>query len=163
VTRFDRRWIGVTAHEAERRSFKPATSTWIARVPQEDFCQALGLPPSRRYESEGGPSIQSALGLLAGSADPDADQTTFLLARLTFWLLAAIDAHGKNFSIYHQRGGAYKLTPLYDVLSAWPVIGHGRNQLPVEGFPERVYARTRAGALRQSRRFADTLASPTDY
>lgn len=52
------------------------------------------------------------------------------MAQLSFWLLAAIDGHGKNFSIFHQRGGA--LTPLYDVLSAWPVIGHGRNELPLE-------------------------------
>lgn len=132
VRRFDRRWSGVTAEEARRRSFKPTRGTWIARLPQEDFCQASGLPPTRRYESEGGPSIQSALALLSGSAYPDEDQTTFLLAQLSFWLLAAIDGHGKNFSIFHQRGGTYALTPLYDVLSAWPVIGHGRNELPLE-------------------------------
>jgi|SRR6185312_6179987 len=132
VKRFDRRWSGVTAEEAQRRSFRPTRGTWIARLPQEDFCQASGLPPTRRYESEGGPSIQSALTLLGGGAYPDEDQTTFLLAQLSFWLLAAIDGHGKNFSIFHQRGGTYVLTPLYDVLSAWPVIGHGRNELPLE-------------------------------
>jgi len=54
------------------------------------------------------------------------------LAQLSFWLLAAIDGHGKNFSIFHRRGAGYALTPLYDVLSAWPIIGHGRNQLPLE-------------------------------
>jgi len=132
VKRFDRRWSGVTAEEAQRRSFRPTRGTWIARLPQEDFCQASGLPPTRRYESEGGPSIQSALTLLGGGAYPDEDQTTFLLAQLSFWLLAAIDGHGKNFSIFHQRGSTYVLTPLYDVLSAWPVIGHGRNELPLE-------------------------------
>jgi len=132
VTRFDRRWSGVTAQEVQRRSFKPTRRTWIARLPQEDFCQASGLPPTQRYESEGGPSIQSSLGILAGSTHPDQDQITFLLAQLSFWLLAAIDGHGKNFSIFHHRAGAYGLTPLYDVLSAWPVIGHGRNELPLE-------------------------------
>ena len=65
VTRFDRRWSGVTAGEVERRSFRPTRSTWITRLPQEDFCQASGLPPTRRYESEGGPSIQSSLAILA--------------------------------------------------------------------------------------------------
>lgn len=129
VTRFDRRWQGVTAEGAQQRSFKPARGMWIARLPQEDFCQAMSLPSTRRYESEGGPSIQRALGLLAGGEQPERDQTTFLLTQLLFWLLAAIDGHGKNFSIYHRRGGAYGLTPLYDVLSAWPVIGNGRNQL----------------------------------
>ncbi len=132
VTRFDRRWNGTTAGEVERRSFKPTRRTWIVRLPQEDFCQASGLPPTQRYESEGGPSIQSSLGILAGSAYSDQDRTTFLLAQLSFWLLAAIDGHGKNFSIFHQRAGSYGLTPLYDVLSAWPVIGHGRNELPLE-------------------------------
>ncbi len=132
VRRFDRRWHGASAEEVQRRSFRPTRGTWIARLPQEDFCQASGLPPTRRYESEGGPSIQSALALLSGSAHPGEDRTTFILAQLGFWLLAAIDGHGKNFSIFHQRGGNYSLTPLYDVLSAWPVIGHGRNQLPLE-------------------------------
>lgn len=132
VSRFDRRWTGVTAAEVQRRSFKPTRGVWITRLPQEDLCQASGLPPTRRYESDGGPSIQSALALLSGSAHPDEDQATFLLAQLAFWLLAATDGHGKNFSIFHQRGGTYALTPLYDVLSAWPILGHGRNELAPE-------------------------------
>jgi serine/threonine-protein kinase HipA len=132
VTRFDRRWQGATREEAEKRSFKPTPGVWIARLPQEDFCQALGLPPTRRYESEGGPSIQRALELLSGSEQPEHDRATFLLAQLSFWLLAAIDGHGKNFSIFHRRGGTYGLTQLYDVLSGWPVIGHGKNELPLE-------------------------------
>jgi serine/threonine-protein kinase HipA len=132
VTRFDRRWQGATQEQAEKRSFKPTQGVWIARLPQEDFCQALGLPPTRRYESEGGPSIQGALELLAGSEQPEQDRMTFLLAQLSFWLLAAIDGHGKNFSIFHRRGDTYGLTQLYDVLSGWPVIGHGKNELPLE-------------------------------
>jgi serine/threonine-protein kinase HipA len=132
VTRFDRRWQGATREEIEKRSFRLTQGVWIARLPQEDFCQALGLPPTRRYESEGGPSIQRALELLSGGERPEHDWTTFLLAQLCFWLLAAVDGHGKNFSIFHQRGGSYGLTQLYDVLSAWPVIGHGRNELPLE-------------------------------
>lgn len=43
--------------------------------------------------------------------------------------LAATDGHAKNFSIRLHAGGAYSLTPLYDVLSAWPIIGNGKNQL----------------------------------
>ena len=49
---------------------------------------------------------------------------------LAFWLLAACDGHAKNFSIQHQRGGRFHMTPLYDVLSAWPIVGDGPNQLP---------------------------------
>jgi serine/threonine-protein kinase HipA len=132
VTRFDRRWTGVDAAEAAKKRFKPDKGTWIVRLPQEDFCQALGFPHSLRYQADGGPSIQDGLTLLANSEDPTRDQTNFVLAQLAFWLLAATDGHAKNFSLQQHAGGTYALTPLYDVLSAWPVIGHGKNQLALE-------------------------------
>ena len=132
VTRFDRRWIGADAEAVRMKGFKPRKGTWIARLPQEDFCQALGLPHTMRYEADGGPSVQDSLGLLANSENPARDQTTFVLAQLAFWLLAATDGHAKNFSLRHDAGAAYSLTPLYDVLSAWPIIGHGKNQLAFE-------------------------------
>ncbi len=129
VKRFDRRWAGAGAAGADRPGFKPSRSTWIIRLPQEDFCQATGRAPTERYEADGGPSMSTILDILAGSESPDADRATFLLAQLTFWLLAATDGHGKNFSIYLRPGTTFTLTPLYDVLSAWPVIGRGANEL----------------------------------
>jgi serine/threonine-protein kinase HipA len=132
VTRFDRRWINVSAAESERKRFVPTERAWIARLPQEDFCQAMGLPSTQRYQADGGPSIRSSLRLLANSGNAATDQANFVLAQLAFWLLAATDGHGKNFSIFNHSGGAYAMTPLYDVLSAWPVIGHGKNQLAPE-------------------------------
>jgi serine/threonine-protein kinase HipA len=122
----------VDTPDAQKKRFKPSKGTWIARLPQEDLCQAMGLPHTLRYEADGGPSISDALGLLANSEHPETDQTNFVLAQLAFWLLAATDGHGKNFSLHHRTGGTYELTPLYDVLSAWPIIGHGKNQLAVE-------------------------------
>jgi serine/threonine-protein kinase HipA len=132
VTRFDRRWIGVPEGAERRKRFKPNDGAWIARLPQEDFCQATGRPSNLKYEADGGPSIAESLALLATSRNSLRDRTNFLLAQLTFWLLAATDGHGKNFSLHHQIGGACEMTPLYDVLSAWPVIGHGKRQLPIE-------------------------------
>jgi serine/threonine-protein kinase HipA len=132
VTRFDRRWLGVDAGEVEKKRFRPKEGAWIARLPQEDFCQATGRPPTQKYESHGGPSITECLSVLSGAEDPAADRANFVLAQLAFWLLAAIDGHAKNFSLHHAAGGAYGMTPLYDVLSAWPVIGHGKNQLAYE-------------------------------
>jgi serine/threonine-protein kinase HipA len=132
VTRFDRRWFGVAQGAEQRKRFKPADGTWIARLPQEDFCQATGRPPNAKYEADGGPSISESLSLLSTSESALRDQADFVLAQLSFWLLAATDGHGKNFSLHHRAGGAYEMTPLYDVLSAWPIIGHGKNQLPVE-------------------------------
>ena len=113
VERFDR-----------TREFDP---DWIVRLPQEDFCQATGCSPEKKYEDHGGPGIERCLQLLAGSRDATADQAKFLLTQLAFWMLAAIDGHAKNFSIFHERGGTYAMTPLYDVLSAWPIIGDGAN------------------------------------
>jgi serine/threonine-protein kinase HipA len=129
VTRFDRRWIGVDPDAVAKRRFEPSKGQWIARLPQEDFCQATGMPPNQKYETDGGPSIEDGLSILAGSEDPEADKTTFVLAQLAFWLLAATDGHAKNFSLHHMSGGRYRMTPLYDVLSAWPIIGRGASQL----------------------------------
>lgn len=101
--------------------------TWIARLPQEDFCQAMGLPSDKKYEQHGGPGMGKCLQLLQGSGNAG-DGTRFLLAQLAFFLLAATDGHAKNFSIRLLRGDAYEMTPLYDVISMWPYFGNGPNQ-----------------------------------
>jgi serine/threonine-protein kinase HipA len=100
-------------------------ANWWGRLPQEDFCQALGVPPEHKYETDGGPGIDAILDRLRGSVTADADRRTFLKAQLIFWLLAAPDGHAKNFSIFIEQQGRFRLTPLYDVMSAWPVIGRG--------------------------------------
>jgi serine/threonine-protein kinase HipA len=117
VERFDRALA--TAPGSRRK--------WITRLPQEDFCQALGVPAGRKYEADGGPGISAGLELLAGSTQPADDRLMLAKAQLAFWLLAAPDGHAKNFSIFLRRDG-YVLTPLYDVISAWPVIGRGPNR-----------------------------------
>lgn len=79
---------------------------------------------------------------------PHEDVRTFVLTQLAFWLLAAIDGHAKNFSLFLRRDG-YTLTPLYDVLSAWPIIGHGPNMLPIQKAKLEMPGRTdRGGVLR---------------
>lgn len=130
VTRFDRRWQGIEGDAEAKPRFRPPPQAWIARLPQEDFCQALGVAPERKCQSDGGPSMQDCLQVLAASERPEQDRAAFALAQLAFWLLAATDGHAKNFSIRHRRGGRFGLTPFYDVLSAWPVIGDGPNLIP---------------------------------
>jgi serine/threonine-protein kinase HipA len=115
VERFDREWM-----DGHR---------WIARLPQEDFCQALGQPPSKKYERDGGPGMRAGLGVLSGSADAEGDRTLFQLAQLAFWLLAATDGHAKNFSIFLGQGDTYTMTPLYDVISVWPYLGEAANEI----------------------------------
>lgn len=132
VKRFDRRWVGTDEAKVLQRRFKPREGVWIARLPQEDFCQVTGCPSTQRYEAEGGPSIEDILEILAGSDHADTDRANFVLAQLAFWLLAATDGHAKNFSLYSHAGGSFGMAPLYDVLSAWPIIGPGINQLPIQ-------------------------------
>jgi serine/threonine-protein kinase HipA len=67
-------------------------------------------------------------GVLRQSERPDADLETFLSAQILFWMLAAPDGHAKNFSVHLMPGGRYALTPLYDIMSIWPVEGDGGNQ-----------------------------------
>ncbi|RWD34912.1 MAG: type II toxin-antitoxin system HipA family toxin, partial [Mesorhizobium sp.] len=94
----------------------------LLRQPQEDCCQALSVPPTRKYQSEGGPGMRDIINLLKGSDTPDADILTFMRANIIFWLLGATDGHAKNFSIFLSPGGGYRMTPLYDVLSAQPSL-----------------------------------------
>ncbi len=112
---------------AVKRFDRVIREDWIIRLPQEDFCQVLGQPPASKYESLGGPGMAAILDRLRGSANALEDRRNFLATQLLFWLLAAPDGHAKNFSIFLERGSVYRMTPLYDILSAWPVIGNGPN------------------------------------
>lgn len=98
----------------------------LLRLPQEDFCQALGVPPTLKYQSEGGPGLADILTLLRGSDTPAKDQKIVLKAQLLFWLMGATDGHAKNFSIHLGRNGRFRLTPLYDVLSTQPLLDAGQ-------------------------------------
>ena len=99
----------------------------IYRFAQEDFCQVAGVPSHMKYENQGGPGIIKILDTLTKADDPRNDKRFFIKSQLVFWLLAAIDGHAKNFSVFLVPGGI-KLTPLYDVMSAHPPIA--KNQIP---------------------------------
>ena len=115
VERFDRRWT--------------ADDKALLRLPQEDMCQATGTSPLLKYEADGGPGMDRILALLASSGQRERDRETFFRAQLLFWLLCAPDGHAKNFSIHIGARGAFTMTPLYDVLSAYPMLGAGPNQI----------------------------------
>jgi serine/threonine-protein kinase HipA len=100
----------------------------LLRLPQEDFCQALSFPPTRKYQSDGGPSLGSILEILKGSDTPDIDLAMFMRANIAFWLIGATDGHAKNFSIFLAPGGGFRMTPLYDVVSAQPSLDAGQIQ-----------------------------------
>lgn len=101
---------------------------WWLRLPQEDMCQVFGLPSSRKYENDGGPCIVQIMELLRQSEQPQ-DRATFFKTQLLFWMLAATDGHAKNFSIHIEPAGRFRLTPVYDVLSVYPILDHGPSHL----------------------------------
>lgn len=100
----------------------------LLRLVQEDFCQATGTSPLVKYEAEGGPGLGALFNLLQQSVDAERDLRTLMASQVLFWMLRAPDGHAKNFSIHLLPGGRYRLTPLYDVMSAYPVMGDGPNQ-----------------------------------
>lgn len=107
VKRFDRHWN-------EKGVLK--------RLPQEDFCQALSIVPTKKYQQEGGPGIVEIMSLLRASDDPARDRYNFFKAQLLFWLIGATDGHAKNFSIALSSQGRFTLAPLYDVLTLQPLF-----------------------------------------
>ena len=109
LTRYDRRFDpGGQAH----------------RLHQEDFCQALGIPPERKYAAEGGPTFKVGFDLLRRVTTVPAVAVLAFLDAAIFNLIAGnADAHGKNFSLLYQTAGV-SLAPFYDLLStvAYPEL-----------------------------------------
>jgi len=111
VERFDRVW---------------RTDGRLIRLPQEDCCQALSVPPTLKYQSDGGPGVRDLLALFKSSDEPERDIALILRAQAAFWLIGATDGHAKNFSLFLRPGGRFRMTPLYDVMSAEPSVAAGQ-------------------------------------
>ena len=89
----------------------------VERIHQEDFCQALAIPPQLKYESEGGPGLADCFGLLRRVSGERAADVIGLLDAVTLnFLIGNHDAHGKNFSLLHD-GRSIALAPLYDLVA----------------------------------------------
>lgn len=98
----------------------------LLRLPQEDMCQALSVPPNLKYQADGGPDNQAIMNLLKASDTPTEDQAAYLKAQVIFWLIGATDGHAKNFSIFLTPGQHFRMTPLYDILTAQPSVDAGQ-------------------------------------
>ena len=101
VTRYDRQF---------------EASGGVRRLHQEDFCQALGIPPDHKYSDEGGPTFRTSFELLRrASTRPAVEVLKLLDAAIYNVIIGNADAHGKNFSLlYHDSG--VTLAPLYDLV-----------------------------------------------
>jgi serine/threonine-protein kinase HipA len=110
----------------------------IVRLHQEDMCQALGVYPWQKYQSDGGPSAAVVYGLIRNSVawpdaanDPtqpriDEDVSNFVSALIFNWLIGGTDAHAKNYGFLLGSGPFVRLAPLYDIISAYGFDIHPR-------------------------------------
>lgn len=88
----------------------------LVRIHQEDFCQALGIPPELKYQQEGGPNLEACFELVRQvSTSPVVDVLKLFYAVGFNFLVGNGDAHGKNFSFLYTEEGA-RLAPLYDLV-----------------------------------------------
>ena len=109
VERFDRRLLPDGRYE---------------RIHQEDFCQALGIPPEQKYQQEGGPNLKRCFELVRSvTTIPGPDLLQLFDAVVFSYLIGNCDAHGKNFSLLREKN-AIRLAPLYDLVSttAYPEL-----------------------------------------
>jgi len=107
----------------------------LLRVHQEDLCQALGVMPSRKHQSQGGPGPREVVELLrAASSAPVEDVRTFVDALGFAWLVGGTDAHAKNYSLLLASEGRVRLAPLYDLGSIllYPELGTRKLKLSMK-------------------------------
>lgn len=109
--------IVVTRYDRERDD-----EGTVRRYHQEDFCQALGVHPDRKYQKDGGPSPEAITGILAQTTDPADALDRFLSALVFNFLIGGTDAHAKNFSLIHLAGRRTFMAPLYDLISYDPYV-----------------------------------------
>jgi serine/threonine-protein kinase HipA len=88
----------------------------VERIHQEDFCQALGVISSRKYQNEGGPGFKDCFELLKNTAQPAVDRNLLASALVFNYLIGNMDAHSKNFSLLHHSQSNIRLAPFYDIV-----------------------------------------------
>ena len=137
------------------------TADTIRRLHQEDMCQVLGLPPTKKYQNEGGPGCAAISDAIrTHSGEPEEDTWTFVRAIMLNWIIGGTDAHAKNFSMLIGAQGRARLAPLYDVAST----------LPYDFDPRKLKMATRIGGKygledvfpRHWARFASELRLPSE-
>lgn len=147
VERYDRALSGNTIH----------------RLHQEDMCQALGLPPTQKYENQRGPGAKPIVELLrTHSGRPPDDTRTFLQALAFNWLIGGTDAHAKNYAVLIGGGGRARLAPLYDLASALAYEALDSRKLKLAMRIADKYALEEIG-LRQWRRLASALRVDAEW
>ncbi len=97
----------------------------VHRFHQEDFCQAIGVPPSRKYQEDGGPSLRQMAGIVQAVASFASVEALLRIVALNI-VLGNGDAHAKNFSLVYDSPGRLRLAPAYDLMST---LAYGDSRL----------------------------------
>lgn len=122
---------GDHAFVSERYDRVERNGRWV-RLHQEDFCQALAVPPLNKYQNEGGPGINNIARLFQGLPDTDdrrGNASRFYDAIVFNLAAQGTDAHAKNYSLMLD-GDRAEMAPLYDLGSHAPYPT--RNNAPLE-------------------------------
>ncbi|MEO5589134.1 MAG: HipA domain-containing protein [Gemmatimonadaceae bacterium] len=110
----------IPAFVTVRYDRQATSSDHYTSIHQLDCCQALGTPPSRRDQVDGGPGLSRTSKLIRlRSTSPEIDITTFVQAVAFNWIIGATNAHARNFSLL-VGPRSVRLAPLYDIVSVLP-------------------------------------------
>ena len=114
----------VEAIVVQRYDRAPTPEGGLARVHQEDLCQALGCSPDTKYQFQGGPTPASMAALLRSVDTPGSTQMVEQFRdMLAFqWLIVGTDGHSKNYGLL-LSGRARRTAPLYDACTWLPYRG----------------------------------------
>ncbi|MWV48341.1 hypothetical protein GRS96_03500 [Rathayibacter sp. VKM Ac-2803] len=159
VERYDRYRLGEDASTAGGSEGR------VVRIHQEDFCQALSVMPSQKYEDDGGPGLPSMAALLRRHlrSGPARDSIERLLLAVAFnWLVAAPDAHAKNYSVL-LAGGQVALAPLYDIASLTPYPDYRASTMRLAQKVAGEYRIAEIGAVHWRREARDRGLDPDEF
>ena len=137
----------------------------VVRIHQEDFCQALSVMPSQKYEDDGGPGLPRMVALLRRHLPRDLASSSIerlLLAVAFNWLVAAPDAHAKNYSILLARGQV-ALAPLYDIASLTPYSNYRASTMRLAQKVAGEYRVAEIGAAHWRQEAHDHGLDPDDF
>jgi serine/threonine-protein kinase HipA len=134
----------------------------IVRLHSEDLAQAFGIDPSKKYEADGGPGAVRIAALLCSTSNDDSCER-FVRALIANYLLAAPDAHSKNYSLLLAQREV-RLAPLYDVATGLLAIDAATGELRYRRAAMAIGGQSRLGEIKRSHfeRFADNIGFPVE-
>ncbi len=111
---------GINVLLVTRYDRAPNQAGHMARLHQEDFAQALGLPSTMKYERDGRQrakfDVDAIAGIIDASRNPATMRRQFISATIFDLMIGNNDGHAKNFSLMYHTDGTFELAPRYDLV-----------------------------------------------